>query len=63
MSPEITKKAAMRKSAVITSPNISHPKKIVNIGVKKEKLATPDAGYLANNHNQNKKPPATTIID
>ena len=29
------------------------------MGVKKEKLATPDAGYFDNNHNQNKKPPAT----
>ena len=32
ISPEITKNAAIRKSKVITSPNISHPKKIVNIG-------------------------------
>ena len=47
----------------MTSPNISHPKKIVKIGVKKEKLATPDAGYFDSNHNQNKKPPATTMID
>ena len=41
----------------MTSLKISHPKKIVNIGVKKEKLATPDAGYFDSNHNQNKKPP------
>ena len=47
----------------MTSLNINHPKKIVNIGVKKEKLATPEAGYFDNNHNQNKKPPATTMID
>lgn len=63
INPVITKKAAKIKSGVITSLKINHPKKIVNIGVKKEKLATPEAGYFDNNHNQNKKPPATTTID
>ena len=55
INPVITRKAAKRKSGVITSLKINHPKKIVNIGVKKEKLATPEAGYFDNNHNQNTK--------
>ena len=41
----------------------SQPKEIPNIGVKKAKLATPDAGYIDKSHSQKIKPMVTTTID
>ena len=43
-SPNITKKAAKIKERFNVSSSNSQPKKIVKIGLKKEKLATLDAG-------------------
>jgi hypothetical protein len=45
------------------SLKISHPKAIPNIGVRKAKLATPDAGYMDNSQSQKINPIATTTMD
>ena len=44
ISPNITKKAAIIKETLSVSPSTSQPKNIVKMGLKKEKLATLDAG-------------------
>ena len=41
----------------------SQPNDIPNIGVKKAKLATPDAGYIDKSQSQKIKPMVTTTID
>ena len=61
--PEITRNAAIITLALSCSSRINHPNAIPKIGVRKAKLATPDAGYIDKSHNQNTKPIATTIID
>ena len=61
--PIITSVAAIITSLLNCSFKINHPNAIPNIGVRKAKLATPDAGYIDRSHNQNMKPIATTIID
>ena len=59
----MTSTAAIITLLLSCSSKISHPNAIPKIGVKKAKLATPDAGYIDKSHNQNMKPIATTIID
>ena len=43
-SPITTKEAANKNVESRISPSSNQPKKIANIGLKKEKLATPEAG-------------------
>ena len=61
--PSMTNMAPIKKSVLNCSPKNSDPKIIPNIGAKKAKLATLEAGYTDNSQNHNPNPAATTIDD
>ena len=48
INPNITRNAAIRNAILINSFEKSQPKNIAKMGLKKEKLATPDVNTIVN---------------